>query len=1281
MKKITSCTAVILCLVMLCTFTTAYSAWDGFVESETMRDKKLLVNAESLGNILNAGAAPASDIVKNGRYSAHWRNHVTNSSVKFTKVTKDWSDCSSVVFDMYSGKATGAKIAIIVYCEHVPTPGTSSSYNMYEIPIDWKGWKTFEIALGEFTSYNYADFAKVTGVNFAAAGWGMVPNSESDLYITSLYGDTSVIEGAASTATSMLVSSGSRKKVFEALGNTASAVMNFADNALIDGEVIALDRAEKVTTSEGVSFAPVNLMKKLIGAEVTQKDRSAQIAYSGKNIDVTADTKSYTLSGEEKEFAAAVFEKNGSIYVPLLEFLEVLGIKAETAEQVTVINGSTKMLLADETIAESAKMLMCARMLDAEKISAEDWKELKDKWREYLVGNESNNLEDEHINRIIASVDAGCKSALQSINTARDKQAFFGNAAVTTTNDMTHQYSTLYKLAEAYGTYGSSYYKDAAVKRHILNALDWLYENLYGLDEIEGKGWRSTREHNWYDWLVGTPTQLCNIILIMEEDMPSADIAKYLYPYDYLRKTMRTGKTPDVSAARVYCGTLSTVLQEDAETMQVHVDDYNSILEPSKMFGSGVQQDDVYKMHDYYAYGTAYGTSILCDRLAVVESILADTAFEIGSHYKYNSCIWMYETFEPLLFNGLLSSAQAGRSKGQEENYTTMYFSTVLNFVGAFGKDDDYRLKQILKRGITDDNRENILKRLSISQITKLKEILNDETIKAEPYYKSKLYYAGDSLMHHRGDFGFALSMSSSRVAGWESINGQNLDGWYQGDGMLYMYVKGDSKQYDSTYWRTANPYHMPGTTVDTQQRTEASILNSAAALTNQDFVGMVKAGDEFSVAAMQLEGHKNDVGGEISNYNGAAPIHYSSLMAKKAWFMFDDEVVALGTDITAGDGFDVQTVVENRKLYKSEKIDGFTDEVFTEYKIKDIISSGDDGNFAENAIDGDYETRWSAEGEQWVVFELEDAVPIGYVGAAQYNGNNGNPAVFDLDISLDGENWTTVWSGKSSGTTNSMEAYDMKKTNAKYVRYNGHGRETSGWNSVTEIKIYPPSEDGSMKVDGEIDVNAGKIMGTEVITVDGNVMEKQNEYTLNFTNPKWMHIEGTAGYYFPDGGKLTLDKTLSTAAYVEAWFEHGKSPKNGNYSYVLLPGKTAEETESYSENPDIEIISNTKQLQAVKEKTLGILGMVFWNKGSCGDITVSEPMLVTDVQSDIREISVSDPTYLLSDAEIVINGENEIIECDERMTVTSSGGKTVIKIDFENAKGKSLTVKIKNNL
>ena len=62
--------------------------------------------------------------------------------------------------------------------------------------------------------------------------------------------------------------------------------------------------------------------------------------------------------------------------------------------------------------------------------------------------------------------------------------------------------------------------------------------------------------------------------------------------------------------------------------------------------------------------------------------------------------------------------------------------------------------------------------------------------------------------------------------------------------------------------------------------------------------------------------------------------------------------------------------------------------------------------------------------------------------------------SMFDIQISNDGTNWTTVKSVTTSGTTNDYEFYDIGGVSAKYVRLLGHGNSENGWNSITEFAV-----------------------------------------------------------------------------------------------------------------------------------------------------------------------------------------------------------------------------------
>jgi hypothetical protein len=166
-----------------------------------------------------------------------------------------------------------------------------------------------------------------------------------------------------------------------------------------------------------------------------------------------------------------------------------------------------------------------------------------------------------------------------------------------------------------------------------------------------------------------------------------------------------------------------------------------------------------------------------------------------------------------------------------------------------------------------------------------------------EPAVLGNFVFASmDRVVHLGAGFGLGLSMSSTRIYTYESINSENLHGWYTGDGMMYLY-NADLTQFSDSFWPTVNPRRLPGTTVDAAQaRANASGQSTAP---NYNWVGGATLG-RWGVAGMQLKGWSN------------------TLTAKKSWFMFDDEIVCLGAGITSTDNRTIETTIEHRLLNTS---------------------------------------------------------------------------------------------------------------------------------------------------------------------------------------------------------------------------------------------------------------------------------------------------------------------------------------------------------------------------
>jgi hyaluronate lyase len=133
------------------------------------------------------------------------------------------------------------------------------------------------------------------------------------------------------------------------------------------------------------------------------------------------------------------------------------------------------------------------------------------------------------------------------------------------------------------------------------------------------------------------------------------------------------------------------------------------------------------------------------------------------------------------------------------------------------------------------------------------------------------------------------------------------------------------------------------------------------------------------------------------------------------------------------------------------------------------LASSYEYPNTPGNTVDGDLETRWSAEGDgEWIRYDLGEVKEVSAVRIAWYKGDE-RTSRFDVDVSSDDSNWTTVLAdAESSGTTLGLETYDFADAAARYVRILGHGNSTSMWNSITEVEIVLATEDPCVDTDGD---------------------------------------------------------------------------------------------------------------------------------------------------------------------------------------------------------------------
>ncbi|MGG1516846.1 polysaccharide lyase beta-sandwich domain-containing protein [Paenibacillus oryzisoli] len=199
------------------------------------------------------------------------------------------------------------------------------------------------------------------------------------------------------------------------------------------------------------------------------------------------------------------------------------------------------------------------------------------------------------------------------------------------------------------------------------------------------------------------------------------------------------------------------------------------------------------------------------------------------------------------------------------------------------------------------------------------------------------------------------------------------------------------------------------------------------------------------------------------------------------------------------------------------------------------------------------------------------------------------------------------------------------------------------------------------------------------------------------------IHLAGSVagsdvGYYFPTTTTLkglreartdqwssinlynlgTDYTTNVTRNYMNLWFDHGTNPTNGQYAYVLLPGKTSNEVDTYAANPDITVIENSGAAQAVQENALGILAVNFWNdavKTVSGVTSNKKASVMVRTTENGTEVSVADPTMANTGTIQLTLTQNlgPVVYKDSRITASTSGGTTTLTVNVNGAGGKSI--------
>ncbi|CAN7243501.1 polysaccharide lyase family 8 super-sandwich domain-containing protein [Paenibacillus sp. LjRoot56] len=523
-----------------------------------------------------------------------------------------------------------------------------------------------------------------------------------------------------------------------------------------------------------------------------------------------------------------------------------------------------------------------------EEANASDaYDDLRSKWTFMLTGGSTYDQNDSAINAAIQRITTSAQSAWNTMSPSMGSSDPWNS----TTNSaaIVQGYGLIYQMALAYRTEGSTLEGNSQLLSAIKTALDWMYTNRYNTSGGYG---------NWWDWEIGAPNHLLNIVTLLYDELTSVQITNWMNVVEYYSPVagqLHNATTPAVATganlawkARIVA--LRGILVKDSAKLL----GARNALSPLFLYvtdGDGFYIDGSFIQHTAQPYNGGYGVALMMSIGDLVQ-LLNGSIWAVSDPNLSRMYEWVFSAFEPLLYNGKMMDMVRGREISRAVNASGRNAISALIRISQFAPTVERNAIRSIVKSVMDTNTSSdYYLASSIEMIELAREILQNASPRGD-LYLNKQYPGMDKAVHLRPGFGFGLSMYSSRVMNYEKTNNENLHGWHTAEGMTYLY-NGDWSQY-ADYWPTVDAFKLPGTTV------ERNTTQAAKQYNTKGWVGGVAVGDTYGVSGMSIKTQDK------------------TLEAKKSWFMLDNEIVALGAGISSSDSPVVETIVENRKLNDS---------------------------------------------------------------------------------------------------------------------------------------------------------------------------------------------------------------------------------------------------------------------------------------------------------------------------------------------------------------------------
>lgn len=367
---------------------------------------------------------------------------------------------------------------------------------------------------------------------------------------------------------------------------------------------------------------------------------------------------------------------------------------------------------------------------------------------------------------------------------------------------------------------------------------------------------------NWYKNDIAKQFYF-NIIALLLQDYAREELVNHMIADLTATPSMTGSNRTLVSISVLYRG----VLEKNPERI---ADGVNGVMQQVQITDEeGVQVDYSFHQHGPFLYNGGYGRDFLRDTIWLA-SIVQGTQFAFTDHHLKILRDYYLEGTRWMVYRSVFDYNVRGRRIGRTGDFNPgaqVLTPELTHFVKA----DSAHADQYL---------------------TSQERIMDAEP---QAVRGNRHFWCSDYTVHYRDNYFTSVKMCSKRTVGMEmDVNTENLYGYYLPFGLTYIYRRGDEYHDIFPVWDWAR---LPGVTSP-----HFAFSSSGRVSQPTTFVGGVSDGT-YGISSMEL--------------------NVKDTQARKSWFWFDNEWVALGAGIQSENEHPVVTGINQTLLNGNVVVDG----------------------------------------------------------------------------------------------------------------------------------------------------------------------------------------------------------------------------------------------------------------------------------------------------------------------------------------------------------------------